>query len=929
MRALGLLLGLLLCGPFIFAQQPNALAQMVATRQAAGEKFPAYSLLIPCGGLDPSLQRFVADGLLFSLDEAAVSGLYQAAPTSISLEWPVSADQSITLQLVQSPALTDDFQVRISSRSGEAFPVQPGRYYRGIVAGEPRSVAAVSIFEGELMAVVARPGVGNLVLGRLPDDLQGRYILYRERDLLETPDFECDALELPPGVKKLPSIEGSSEQKVVDNCVRAYLECEYDFFLEKGSVQGVINHMTGLFNIVSALYQNESIDVDISEIFVWDTPDAFATSSTSSALNSFQNIRTSYNGDIAHLVSRGAPTGGGVAWVDVLCTNFGYAYSYIGSNYNPLPTYSWSANVLTHEMGHNLGSRHTHDCSWTVNGQPNQAIDGCGPQVGIDGNGSCGQGPIPAAGTIMSYCHLISSVGIDLSLGFGPQPGDLIRSKVNSAGCLSPCGGGGCNFDVAINRTHVDCFGNATGAATASPVGGTAPFSYAWSTGASTPGINGLAAGNYAVTLTDSEGCTATKNAAINQPSPLLLQTSAVDASCAGGSDGIARALGNGGTPPYSYQWSNGSTLADNAGVPAGNYQVTIVDAAGCTASGSTTVQAAPGISLQFGVTDESVAGAADGAIQLGVSGGTPPYTFEWSNDASSKNINNLQAGTYVVTVTDSNGCSATGSATVEATTVTCLPLVELPYEESFETGLGDWLQLANDHFDWTRNTGSTPTSGTGPEAASHGSYYLFAEADGHEGKKAVLEGPCFDLSTASTPMLAFDYHLYGSEMGSLTFQVSTTAGASWTGLYQIAGHQGNSWQTALVDLSDYAGQIVKLRFIATIDGQRSDLAIDHLRLGEDLSTGLTDLSRSSLLTLWPNPAQDRLQVRLETSVAESLQWQLVDCLGRAHAQGELQPFAGLAELELAVDRLPNGFYLLVLQGDSGPPLSKRFVVQR
>ncbi|MCB0624039.1 MAG: hypothetical protein KDC43_09050, partial [Saprospiraceae bacterium] len=734
--------------------------------------------------------------------------------------------------------------------SGEAFPVQPGRYYRGIVAGEPRSVAAVSIFEGELMAVVARPGVGNLVLGRLPDDLQGRYILYRERDLLETPDFECDALELPPGVKKLPSIEGSSEQKVVDNCVRAYLECEYDFFLEKGSVQGVINHMTGLFNIVSALYQNESIDVDISEIFVWDTPDAFATSSTSSALNSFQNIRTSYNGDIAHLVSRGAPTGGGVAWVDVLCTNFGYAYSYIGSNYNPLPTYSWSANVLTHEMGHNLGSRHTHDCSWTVNGQPNQAIDGCGPQVGIDGNGSCGQGPIPAAGTIMSYCHLISSVGIDLSLGFGPQPGDLIRSKVNSAGCLSPCGGGGCNFDVAINRTHVDCFGNATGAATASPVGGTAPFSYAWSTGASTPGINGLAAGNYAVTLTDSEGCTATKNAAINQPSPLLLQTSAVDASCAGESDGIARALGNGGTPPYSYQWSNGSTLADNAGVPAGNYQVTIVDAAGCTASGSTTVQAAPGISLQFGVTDESVAGAADGAIQLGVSGGTPPYTFEWSNDASSKNINNLQAGTYVVTVTDSNGCSATGSATVEATTVACLPLVELPYEESFETGLGDWLQLINDHFDWTRNTGSTPTSGTGPEAASHGSYYLFAEADGHEGKKAVLEGPCFDLSTASTPMLAFDYHLYGSEMGSLTFQVSTTAGASWTGLYQIAGHQGNSWQTALVDLSDYAGQIVKLRFIATIDGQRSDLAIDHLRLGEDLSTGLTDLSRSSLLTL-------------------------------------------------------------------------------
>jgi hypothetical protein len=112
-----------------------------------------------------------------------------------------------------------------------------------------------------------------------------------------------------------------------------------------------------------------------------------------------------------------------------ICGEFNYAYSDVNITYSSVPTYSWTVNVITHEFGHSLGSPHTHSCSWNGNGT---AIDGCGPEAGyVEGN--CAQAPIPNSvtkGTIMSYCHLVSGVGINLANGFGPQPAALIQNRV-------------------------------------------------------------------------------------------------------------------------------------------------------------------------------------------------------------------------------------------------------------------------------------------------------------------------------------------------------------------------------------------------------------------------------------------------------------------------------------------------------------------
>lgn len=137
------------------------------------------------------------------------------------------------------------------------------------------------------------------------------------------------------------------------------------------------------------------------------------------------------------------------------------------------------------------------------------------------------------------------------------------------------------------------------------------------------------------------------------------------DVSCNGGADGMAQVSATGGTAPYTYNWSNGATGASVSGLSAGTYGVTATDALSATGSTSVTIGEPSAINTSVSVTDESAPGAADGAVDLSVGGGTSPYSYNWSNGATSQDINGLSAGTYEVTVTDNNGCTATNAATV------------------------------------------------------------------------------------------------------------------------------------------------------------------------------------------------------------------------------------------------------------------------
>ncbi len=153
------------------------------------------------------------------------------------------------------------------------------------------------------------------------------------------------------------------------------------------------------------------------------------------------------------------------------------------------------------------------------------------------------------------------------------------------------------------------------------------------------------------------------------------------------------------------------------------------------------------------------------------------------------------------------------------------------PYTEGFESGWGDWVNASGDDFDWTRRSGSTPSSSTGPSGAHGGSYYVYTESSSpnYPNKTAILEGPCFDLTSASDAELTFWYHMYGSNMGTLNVEVSEDC-VSWTNAWSLSGDQGNSWYEANVDLTSYSGTTIVIRFRGvTGSSYRSDMAVDDI----------------------------------------------------------------------------------------------------
>lgn len=214
-------------------------------------------------------------------------------------------------------------------------------------------------------------------------------------------------------------------------------------------------------------------------------------------------------------------------------------------------------------------------------------------------------------------------------------------------------------LNAAYSQANVSCFGESTGLINLTITGGTAPYTYAWSNGAITEDLNGVPSGNYTVTVTDNNGCTVTESMTITEPSaPLTVTGSASQITCNGAADGIINVSVSGGTAPYAYNWSNGSTAEDLNSLPAGTYNLTVTDNNGCTETVSYTITDPPVLVLSSVVTDVSCNGANDGQIDISLSGGEGPLTFTWSNGETIEDINGLAPGNYSVNVTDARGCS-------------------------------------------------------------------------------------------------------------------------------------------------------------------------------------------------------------------------------------------------------------------------------
>lgn len=297
-----------------------------------------------------------------------------------------------------------------------------------------------------------------------------------------------------------------------------------------------------------------------------------------------------------------------------------------------------------------------------------------GPQVSVAGSSVCSGGCTNLTATASSgaspYTFNWSSGGGTPTINVCPTAATAYTVTVadNTGATKTGVVNVSINAATTLNTTKTDvgCPGGTNGTATGIATGGTAPYSYSWSSGSTSATASNLAPGTYTVTSTDSKGCIKTATATVGQPTAITLTPNSGTAGC-GTSNGSANITVSGGTGPFTYAWSNGGTAQTISGAGAGSYTVTVSDSKGCTKSAVAAVSNSPSPTINS-LTGNSLqcSNGNNGAASVAASGGTGVLTYSWSNGASgTTTITGLTTGTYIVTVTDANGCLAVSTVAI------------------------------------------------------------------------------------------------------------------------------------------------------------------------------------------------------------------------------------------------------------------------
>lgn len=290
-------------------------------------------------------------------------------------------------------------------------------------------------------------------------------------------------------------------------------------------------------------------------------------------------------------------------------------------------------------------------------------------------------------------CFGLSDGSIATTLSGGTLPYTYLWSENSSADvlsniaadtyCLTVTDGMGCTITACSTVTQPDalqinssatdvlCNGGNTGAVDLTVTGGTGTYTFDWASSQTSEDISNLTIGNYLVTVTDANNCTATAAETVNEPQALAAQLTPTAVACSGGNDGSIQLAASGGVGNYSYQWTGPNGFVFNgqnpSGLVAGNYTVTIEDGNNCSITQSISVsQPATAVAVNIAQPAMICFGANNGTATATASGGVGPYTYAWSNNQSGATANGLTAGSYTVVATDANLCTASTTVTIQ-----------------------------------------------------------------------------------------------------------------------------------------------------------------------------------------------------------------------------------------------------------------------
>ena len=451
-------------------------------------------------------------------------------------------------------------------------------------------------------------------------------------------------------------------------------------------------------------------------------------------------------------------------------------------------------------------------------------------------------------------------------------------------------------IQATINTTDANC-GSTDGAALVTVNPGSGPYTYSWSNGSTSSAINNLSAGVFTLTITDANGCTSVGQAAISTIGGPSITVISTDPTCAGYTDGNALVSANGGSQPYTYQWSNGGSTSAITNLAGGNYSITVTDNAGCDAIAIANL-IDPAGTVASTASIAASCGLNDGGATVTVLNGSGPYTYNWNDPGNSTGttVNNLAAGSYQVTITDGQGCTVVQSANVSnanapvvtatGLNVTCVGGADGVASVTATGGTAPYTYLWNDPGNSTSSIVNTLPVGS----------YTVTVTDG---------AGC--LSIQSVTLMATN----PQPVVSLGPDINLPAGSSTTlnpgaGFASYLWSNGTTGTTLLVDSTG--------TYSVTITDANGCSNSDTIMVS--IGVGLDELLSQQAVQTYPNPSMGDLVVEIDAAIRGSFQLTVIDQQGRVVRQQPLQLNGRNTRHSLDLNKEAAGIYFLKLQGE-------------
>lgn len=304
-------------------------------------------------------------------------------------------------------------------------------------------------------------------------------------------------------------------------------------------------------------------------------------------------------------------------------------------------------------------------------------------------------------------CHGATDGSLGIQISGGTPPYNILWSTSDTISTLNNLGSGsygvtvtdgrGCSSSATytlsqpdslvitlLNKQDVYCNGDSTGALSVAVNGGVAPYTYQWSNGGNSSTLSSLDAGNYNLTVIDSNGCSVAAQYTILEPTTLTLSIDSISPAACGLANGMARVIASGGGAPYSIMWSNATTGNVATNLAGGVYTATVTDSLGCTASVQVVISAAGSLVASIDTLVPTSCGLSNGMAGITVSGGQQPYSYRWSNGSLSDTAQGLSAGAQYVVVSDALGCKDSINFVISSPAVLQLSLDTMAHPSCF-----------------------------------------------------------------------------------------------------------------------------------------------------------------------------------------------------------------------------------------------------